>query len=113
MEEDMPNFDALVTTKELAKKMGLCAARIRRLAKSGDIPYLYVSERKFLFDPVKVYRAMEKLGERAASKGAAAEAPLHPAASAMAPPLPAAPPAVSSRPPANPWGKPNPRRGDL
>lgn len=113
MEEDMPNFDALITTKELAKKMGLCAARIRRLAKSGDIPYLYVSERKFLFDPGKVYRAMEKLGERAASKGASGQGEPKPTPSAMEPALPASPSAVPSRPPANPWGKPNPRRGAL
>jgi hypothetical protein len=102
MEEDMPNFDALITTKELAKKMGSSAAWVRHLAESGKIPYLRISERNFRFDLVKVYRALERqISSSEAPAEAASNQPL---------PAPAAKPDPSPRPVASSWGKPNPRR---
>ena len=103
MDEEMPSFTGLVTSKELAELLRTSTARVRQLANSSQIPYVRISERRLLFDPVKVYRALEhdSAVHTAAPVAAAPDLP-QPAPVAKANPSP--------RPAASRWGKPNPRR---
>jgi len=48
--------------KELAEVTGLHPGTLRRYRRQGLIPYLKVGPRSYLYDPLKVIKALEKRG---------------------------------------------------